>query len=78
MVLLNMETAIEAYVMYAATRLLKMPNDEAAKMCEEALKAVRNKKTHMYSFLWVVRLVCQIARADANGISYIAVGRKPE
>ena len=53
MVLLNMETAIEAYVMYAATRLLKVPVAEAAEMCREALKAVRNKHTHMYQFLYV-------------------------
>src|SRR5690606_7137873 len=50
MVLLNMETAIEAYVMAAAVRILGMETEEAKKMCANGLKAIKNKNNHIYSF----------------------------
>jgi hypothetical protein len=48
MALLNMETGIEAYTLFCATRLLGMELEEAKKICDDAWKAVKNKNTHMY------------------------------
>lgn len=53
MCLLNMETAIEAYVMACAIKILGMQPEVATTMCQNALKAVRNKNNHMYSYLYV-------------------------
>ena len=53
MALLMCETGIEAYVLLALTRILKMKPDKAKKLCRDAVAAANNKNYHMYSLLWV-------------------------
>jgi len=51
MALLMCETGIEAYALAGLTRILGMDPVVAAQLCRDALAAVKNKNTHMYSLL---------------------------
>ncbi|KAI5820500.1 S-adenosyl-L-methionine-dependent methyltransferase [Pyronema omphalodes] len=47
------ESGCEAYGMAPFTRVLGMEKDEAAKVCREAVEAIRNRGTHVYSYYHV-------------------------
>lgn len=51
MVLLMAETGFEAYAMAPFTRVLGMSQEEAAKVILNSVISVKNKNTHMYSYL---------------------------
>jgi hypothetical protein len=51
MVMMMCETGVEAYGMALFTRVLGMDTEEARTVCRAAVKAVRNKNFHMYSYL---------------------------
>ena len=51
MILMNLETAIEAYSYYALIRFSNYTPVEARKVCTDAWKAVNNKNTHSYVYL---------------------------
>ncbi|KAF8544004.1 S-adenosyl-L-methionine-dependent methyltransferase [Trichophaea hybrida] len=50
MILAASESGVSAYGMAAFTRILGMSIQEAERVCDEALKAVKNKNNHMYSY----------------------------
>lgn len=51
MVLLHGDSAFESYGMALFTRILGMDAKAAKHLCDEGLRAVRNKNYHMYSCL---------------------------
>ncbi|KAI5842817.1 S-adenosyl-L-methionine-dependent methyltransferase [Tricharina praecox] len=53
MCLLSCETGYEAYGMAFLTRILGMENEDALKLCKDALEAVRNKRVHVYGYMYV-------------------------
>ena len=53
MALMMSETGVEAYALAGLTRILGMDAADATKLCDDAVAAVKNKNTHMYSYLWV-------------------------
>jgi hypothetical protein len=50
MALLMAETGVEAYCMALYTRVLGMGAEEAKATCQATLKAVKDKRTHMYNY----------------------------
>ncbi|KAA8896239.1 S-adenosyl-L-methionine-dependent methyltransferase [Sphaerosporella brunnea] len=56
MVMLGCETGFQAYGMAVFTRVLGMDPLRAKQVCDDALKAVRNKNFHLYNHLWVLFL----------------------
>ncbi|KAF8246109.1 S-adenosyl-L-methionine-dependent methyltransferase [Wilcoxina mikolae CBS 423.85] len=51
MTLVSFETGIEAYTLRIATTIAGMDSEEAAKVCQEGWKALKNKNYHMYGLL---------------------------
>ncbi|KAA8894291.1 S-adenosyl-L-methionine-dependent methyltransferase, partial [Sphaerosporella brunnea] len=51
MALMMLQTGIEAYSMAAFTRILGIPQEEAAQLCRDAYQAMRYKHLHTYNFL---------------------------
>ena len=64
MMLLNMETGIEAYTMAAATRIIGMSSEDAKKLCDDAWRDVKNKNNHCYNYQWVSSLQFSWTAAD--------------
>jgi len=48
MALMTSETGIEAYALAALTRIHGMPVEEAAQLCRDALRDMKNKNYHLY------------------------------
>ncbi|KAF8248379.1 S-adenosyl-L-methionine-dependent methyltransferase [Wilcoxina mikolae CBS 423.85] len=53
MILVASESGAGAYGMAAFTRILGMSTEEAERVCDEALKAVKNKNNHMYNYHYI-------------------------
>jgi hypothetical protein len=51
MSMLNIQLGFDAYCMAALTRILKMPTEEAVKICREGVKRALDPGVHMYNFL---------------------------
>ena len=51
MCLLSADSGYHSYGMAAFTRILNMTPEEATKICDDAVKATRNKNFHGYNFL---------------------------
>jgi hypothetical protein len=51
MVMLGCETGFHAYGLAVFTRMMGMDAKAADKLCNDALKAVRNKNFHLYNYL---------------------------
>ncbi|TGZ78007.1 S-adenosyl-L-methionine-dependent methyltransferase [Ascodesmis nigricans] len=49
-----MKTGLEAHGLFAMTRLLNMPEDEARKMCTDFYNNILAGKEHCYHYLWHV------------------------
>jgi hypothetical protein len=51
LMLLNCETAFEAYGLALFTRVLGMEHEEAMQLCKDAFAAVKNRQNHTYTYL---------------------------
>jgi hypothetical protein len=49
-ILLNIETAFDAYSLAPLTRILGLSHAEAVKISQDAVAAARNKNVHMYTY----------------------------